>query len=89
MILLARAMVKSPELLILDEPCQGLDRRNRERVLKMIDAVGRSPATQLLYVTHHPGEIPPCMTHRLRFRKNADGTYITEIRRVTVSGGSS
>ncbi len=89
MILLARAMVKSPELLILDEPCQGLDRRNRETVLEMIDAVGRSPATQLLYVTHHPGEIPPCMTHQLRFRKKADGNYITENRRINASGANS
>jgi len=86
MILLARAMVKSPELLILDEPCQGLDRRNRETVLEMIDAIGRSPATQLIYVTHHPGEIPGCITHQLRFRKTPDGTYAAESRAVNASG---
>jgi molybdate transport system ATP-binding protein len=86
MILLARAMVKSPELLILDEPCQGLDRRNRETVLEMIDAIGRSPNTQLLYVTHHPGEIPGCITHQLRFRKHPDGSYAAESRGLRPSG---
>ncbi len=86
MILLARAMVKSPELLILDEPCQGLDRRNRATVLEMIDAIGRSPATQLIYVTHHPGEIPGCITHQLRFRKHPDGAYAAETRALHASG---
>ena len=86
MILLARAMVKSPELLILDEPCQGLDRRNRETVLEMIDSIGRSPNTQLIYVTHHPGEVPGCITHQLRFRKHPDGTYAAESRALKASG---
>ncbi|MFW6333175.1 MAG: ATP-binding cassette domain-containing protein [Thermodesulfobacteriota bacterium] len=86
MILLARAVVKSPELLVLDEPCQGLDRRNRETVLEMIDAIGRSPNTQLIYVTHHPGEIPGCITHQLRFRKHPDGSYAAESRALHATG---
>lgn len=65
MILLARAMVKSPTILVLDEPCQGLDPENRRIVLDMVDYIGRKTATQLLYVTHHTGEIPACITHVL------------------------
>jgi molybdate transport system ATP-binding protein len=58
MILLARAIVKSPELLILDEPCQGLDPSNRKLILDLIDYVGRNSLTQILLVTHHIKEIP-------------------------------
>ncbi|AOY59143.1 MULTISPECIES: ATP-binding cassette domain-containing protein [Desulfococcus] len=73
MVLLARAMVKSPILLILDEPCQGLDRKNRQRVLALIDAVGRHTPTHILCVVHHIEEIPACTTHVLRLFKTADG----------------
>lgn len=65
MVLLARAMVKSPELLVLDEPCQGLDRENRRFILGMIQAIGSGTTTQLLYVTHHPEELPACIRHIL------------------------
>ena len=69
MVLLARSMVKSPDLLILDEPCQGLDRSNRRMILDLIDHIGRQTHTNLLYVTHHEHEIPPCFSHVLRLEK--------------------
>jgi molybdate transport system ATP-binding protein len=65
MILLARAVVKSPEILVLDEPCQGLDPANRKRILALVDVIGRQPRTQVLYVSHHPEEMPACITHHL------------------------
>jgi molybdate transport system ATP-binding protein len=65
MVLLARAVVKLPELLVLDEPCQGLDRVNRRRVIEMVDRICRLSATHIIYVTHQPDEIPSCITHRL------------------------
>jgi len=66
MVLVARAMVKSPAILILDEPCQGLDAANRRMVLELIDYIGRETHTNILYVTHHEDEIPACISHRLR-----------------------
>ncbi len=66
LVLIARALVKRPALLILDEPCQGLDTQNRRRVLDTVDAAGSGRGTDLLYVTHHEDEIPGCMTHTLR-----------------------
>jgi molybdate transport system ATP-binding protein len=68
MVLLARAMVKSPLLLILDEPCHGLDIPNRRRILKIIEMIGRTQ-TNLLYVTNHREEILDCITHIMRLQK--------------------
>ncbi len=79
MVLIARAMVKAPRLLILDEPCNGLDAGHRQRVLEMLDGIGRRTAASLLYVSHRPEEMPACITHRL---------YLTE-GRIQSSGPSS
>jgi molybdate transport system ATP-binding protein len=67
--LIARAMVKTPELLILDEPCQGLDRSNREMVLALMEGIGEQTATGLIYITHHEEEMIPCIGHILRLEK--------------------
>jgi len=69
MALIARAMVKSPLLLILDEPCQGLDRANRRRMLKLIDRIGSSTGTRIIYVSHYEEEIPSCINRVLRLRR--------------------
>jgi molybdate transport system ATP-binding protein len=76
MVLLARSMVKAPQILILDEPYQGLDRTNRRRILDAIDVIGHHSATNIIYVTHYPDEIPACMTHLLRFEKTSQGRFL-------------
>jgi len=65
MTLIARAVVKSPVLLFLDEPCDGLDRCNRKKILGVLEYIGRKTHSQLVYVAHHEDEILPCITHRL------------------------
>jgi molybdate transport system ATP-binding protein len=75
MILIARAMVKSPSLLILDEPCQGLDPHNRNQILKVIDIIGSGTPTQILFVTHSSEDHLNCLDYELRFLKKEDGTY--------------
>jgi molybdate transport system ATP-binding protein len=69
LVLIVRAMVKSPELLILDEPCQGLDGANRTRVLSLMEEIGNRGDTSLIYVTHHEEEMIPCIGHVLRLVK--------------------
>ncbi|MEI7639191.1 MAG: ATP-binding cassette domain-containing protein [Syntrophus sp. (in: bacteria)] len=71
MILLARAMVKSPEMLILDEPCQGLDRNNRHLLLEMVEMIGSQTDTTIIYVTHFEDEIPKCVNHFLHLKRTA------------------
>jgi len=83
LVLLARAMVKSPLMLILDEPFQGLDRFARSRLLDLLDRMGRESETCLLYVTHYPAEIPACTTHVLRFEMSPNGGY--RARQVTLN----
>jgi len=65
LVLIARAMVKSPVLLILDEPCDGLDIANRDKLLQLLGVIGERTDTNLIYVTHHEEEIIPCITHVL------------------------
>lgn len=65
LVLLARALVKQPRLLILDEPCQGLDSVHRARILHVLDALCRQTPVSLLYVTHHRDELPQAVTHVL------------------------
>jgi molybdate transport system ATP-binding protein len=69
LVLLGRALIKRPRLLVLDEPCQGLDSLQRRKILAAIEAIGQSGRTQIILVTHHAGEIPPCITHVLRLRR--------------------
>jgi molybdate transport system ATP-binding protein len=80
MVLLVRSMVKMPQLLILDEPYQGLDRSNRKRILDAIDVIGRHGSTNIIYVTHYRDEIPACMTHMLQFEKAPNGRYAVSRR---------
>lgn len=53
LVLIVRAMVKHPTLLILDEPCNGLDELNRLKVLALLSVLARSGESTLLYVNHH------------------------------------
>jgi len=67
--LLARAFVKDPELLILDEPLHGLDNKNRARVKEIIETFCQRRNKTLVMVTHYQEELPPCISKRLTLRK--------------------
>ena len=69
--LLARAFVKDPDLLILDEPLHGLDDNNRQLAKDVIEAFCQRKNKTLVMVTHYAEELPPCIDHSLRLVRHA------------------
>ena len=85
LILIARALMAEPKLLILDEPCTGLDLVAKRNLLNHIDILARhAPQTTLLYITHHTEELLPSFDKMLLlksgeiFAKGATQELITK-----------
>ena len=85
-VLIARALMARPRLLILDEPCAGLDPVAREQFLHFLQRLGmRRGAPALVLVTHHVEEIMPVFGHALLLRK---GRVVASGRRERVLTGA-
>lgn len=69
--LLARAFVKDPDLIILDEPLHGLDVSNKKKAAGIIEQFCSRPGKTLIYVTHYPHELPVCVDKRFELIKHA------------------
>lgn len=65
-ILLIRALVKDPPLLILDEPCQGLDAERRDEFLELINEVCLAGNKTMIFVSHYEKDIPACISHFIK-----------------------
>ena len=70
LVLLARAFVKDPQLLILDEPLHGLDLWNRRLVKDIIETFCQRRGKTLIMVTHYEEELPACITDRKFLARN-------------------
>jgi len=82
LILIARSMVKSPQILILDEPCGGLDKSNRNRVLELIDHIGMNSTTQIIYISHFTTDELDCMDFELRLKITENGISRPQINKI-------
>ena len=72
LVLLARAFVKDPELLILDEPLHGLDNTNRRLVKDIIETFCQRPGKTLIFVSHYREERPACIDHEIFLQRMTD-----------------
>ncbi|NKE08846.1 MULTISPECIES: ABC transporter ATP-binding protein [Kocuria] len=71
-VLIARALMTDPELLLLDEPAAGLDVAGREDLVERLDQLAASEnAPAVVMVTHHLEEVPPGFTHALLIREGS------------------
>lgn len=68
LVLLARTIIKNPELLILDEPCQGLDLQQTQHFNQLVDALCSNGMT-LIYVGHFESQLPACIEKRILLEK--------------------
>lgn len=88
-VLLSRALMADPELLLLDEPAAGLDLGGREALLRMLTRLARDPVGPcLVLVTHHVEEVPAGFTHALLLRAGrvvAAGEIATTLTAATLS----
>ena len=74
-ILILRSAVKTPEILILDEPCHGLDENYRAKILQLMELIGNGGTTTILHVTHDPSEVLPCEKHILELHPDQEPMY--------------
>jgi molybdate transport system ATP-binding protein len=77
--MLARAMVKSPLLLILDEPCIGLDSKHRQLILALVDKIAERGDCHILYVSHNANEMPHCINQHLQLISSTGGGFTNAI----------
>ena len=68
-VLIARALFTLPDILILDEPCSGLDLVAREKLFRLIERIAEEGRITILYVTHYTEEILPCFEKTLLLRR--------------------
>lgn len=81
LLLIGRALIKQPVLLILDEPYQGLDFINRKLVMNSLNMIAEQNLSQLLYVSHHLDDALPAIHHYVDFEGDAQCGYQVQIKR--------
>jgi len=69
--LLARAVIKNPSLLILDEPCQGLSPQHRDLFKAVVNEIHAASGTTIIYVSHYDEDIPSCVNRTIQLEQGS------------------
>lgn len=80
LVLLARALVKNPPLLILDEPCQGLDDEQKDAFVSLVNNICEQFDKTLIYVSHYDSEVPDCIEQVMEL-KSGEATISLQKRK--------
>ena len=77
LIMLLRAFIKNPPLLILDEPCQGLDQWQTAAFVQLVEDYCLRTGATLIYISHYASEIPAVVTQVMELLGDGKGGYST------------
>jgi len=69
LVLIARALIKDPVMLALDEPCQGLDDSQITTITHLLEQIHRNSNISMLFISHYDDEVPSCVNHILELNK--------------------
>ncbi|WP_300598537.1 ATP-binding cassette domain-containing protein [Niabella sp.] len=75
LVLIARALIKDPLMLALDEPCQGLDDSQSRMVIRLLERIHSETGMTLLFISHYEDEIPACVRHVIELEQGTPTLY--------------
>ncbi|MBZ4188275.1 ATP-binding cassette domain-containing protein [Niabella beijingensis] len=75
LVLIARALIKDPLMLALDEPCQGLDDSQSKMVIQLLDRIHKETGMTLLFISHYEDEVPSCVKNIMELDKGVPTIY--------------
>ncbi|MFT3903390.1 MAG: hypothetical protein QM727_09460 [Niabella sp.] len=75
LLLIARAVVKDPLILALDEPCQGMDDYQTRQIATLLNNIHEETGISILFISHYEEDVPQCVRNVLELRDSGAFTY--------------
>lgn len=84
LVFIARAMVKSPLILAMDEPCQGLDDYQRRKIIALVDELYKKAGMTLLFISHYDEDVPSCVKYVLELENGQARTRTFKSKKIRI-----